>query len=92
MLNWFAGTGAVGRTHVSAVVRRILADPSTQVLAQTSEDFATALALYEARPDKAYSLTDCRSMIAARNLGVTEILTNDHHFTQEGLTIKFPGP
>jgi hypothetical protein len=31
-------------------------------------------------------------MVALRALGVSEVLTNDHHFTQEGLTILFPGP
>jgi predicted nucleic acid-binding protein len=61
-------------------------------LPQTSADFGTALALYEARPDKEYSLTDCRSMLALRAMGLSEILTNDHHFTQEGFTILFPGP
>jgi uncharacterized protein len=67
-------------------------DPSIQVLPQTSADFAAALALYEARPDKGYGLTDCRSMVALRALGISEVLTNDHHFTQEGFTILFPGP
>jgi predicted nucleic acid-binding protein len=46
--------------------------------------------LYEARPDKGYSLSDCRSMLALSAHGVTEVLTNDHHFTQEGFTILFP--
>ena len=55
-------------------------------------DFDAALALYETRPDKEYSLIDCRSMVALRALGVTEVLTNDHHFTQEGFTILFPTP
>jgi predicted nucleic acid-binding protein len=72
------------------VVRGILGDPLTQVLPQTSADFAAALTLYEARPDKAYSLTDCRSMVALRALGVSDVLTNDHDFTQEGFTIMFP--
>src|SRR5947209_2678138 len=84
LLTWFAGTGPAGRAHASAMVRGILGDASTQVLPQTSPDFAAALALYEARPDKGYSLTDCRSMLALRSLGLTEVLTNDHHFTQEG--------
>src|SRR5947208_2963730 len=92
VLNWFAGSGPAGRTHAAAVVRTILTDPSTQVLAQTSAGFAAALALYEARPDKGYSLTDCRSMLALRALGLSEVLTNDHHFTQEGFTILFPTP
>ena len=29
-------------------------------------------------------------MVAMRNLGLTEVLTNDRHFTQEGFTILFP--
>ena len=90
LLTWFAGTGPAGRAHASAVVRGIMGDPSAQVLPQTSADFAAALVFYEARPDKGYSLTDCRSMVALRALGVVEVLTNDHHFTQEGFTILFP--
>src|SRR5438067_1034235 len=69
-LTWFAGTGPAGRAHASATVRSILADLSTQVLPQTSADFGAALALYEARPDKEYSLPDCRSMDAMRALGI----------------------
>jgi predicted nucleic acid-binding protein len=90
LLTWFAGTGPAGRAHASAVDRGTLGDPSTQVLPQTSADFATALTLHEARPDKGYSRTDCRSMVALRALGVSEVLTNDHHFSQEGFTILFP--
>lgn len=89
LLTWFAESGPAGRALASAMVRDILTDPTTQVLPQTSADFATALALYEARPDKTYSLTDCRSMLALRELSMTEVLTNDHHFTQEGFTILF---
>ena len=90
LLTWFAGTGPAGRVHAGAVARGILGDPLTQVLPQTSAAFAAVLTFYEARPDKAYSLTDCRSMLAARQQGITEVLTNDHHFTQEGFTILFP--
>ena len=90
LLTWFAGTGPAGRAHASAMVRGIMGDPSAQVLPQTSADFAAALTLYEDRPDKGYSLTDCRSMIALRALGISEVLTNDHHFTQEGFAILFP--
>jgi hypothetical protein len=31
-------------------------------------------------------------MVALRALGVTEVLTNDHHFSQEGFPILFPTP
>lgn len=62
------------------------------MLPRTRADFAAALDLYEARLDKEYSLTDCRSLLAMRDLGLTEVLTNDHHFTQAGFAILFPGP
>jgi predicted nucleic acid-binding protein len=45
--------------------------------------------LYEQRPDKAYSLTDCISMQVMRREGLTEVLTNDHHFIQEGFRVLF---
>jgi hypothetical protein len=67
VLNWFAGTGPLGRALATTAVRTIRADHLTQVLPQTSAAFDAALALYEARPDKGYSLPDCRSMLALRD-------------------------
>lgn len=90
VLTWFSATGTVGRQTAVTAIRTFLTDPTIQVLPQTSTGFHAALALYESRPDKDYSLTDCRSMVALRGLGLTEVLTNDHHFTQEGFTILFP--
>jgi predicted nucleic acid-binding protein len=90
VLNWFAATGPAGRFVAVGIVRRVLRSSTTQVLPQSTADFAAALAFYEARPDKEYSLIDCRSMVAMRALGLTDVLTNDHHFTQEGFTIHFP--
>jgi predicted nucleic acid-binding protein len=50
------------------------------------------LPLYERRPDKQYSLIDCISMNVMRRKGISEILTRDRHFSQEGfvrlLTVK----
>jgi predicted nucleic acid-binding protein len=89
-LNALARTGHAGRAHAAATVHDVRNDPQVDVLPQSRADFDAALALYEARLDKAYSLTDCRSMVVLRALGLTEILTNDHHFTQEGFTILFP--
>jgi uncharacterized protein len=90
VLNALAGTGPAGRAYAAATVRDVRNDSQVLVLPQTRADFDAALALYEARPDKGYSLTDCRSMLALRSLGVSQVLTNDHHFTQEGFTILFP--
>jgi len=53
----------------------------------THQSFLDGFALYKARPDKEYSLTDCISMEAMHQEGITEILTNDAHFRQEGFTV-----
>jgi hypothetical protein len=53
---------------------------------QSRATFLTGLALYEARPDKGYSLADCVSMEAMRQESITEILAHDNHFAQEGFT------
>ena len=92
VLNWFSGAGAYWRGKAATSVHNLRNDPNVDVLPQTRADFDAALALYEARLDKEYSLTDCRSMLVMRSLGLTEALTNDHHFTQEGFTILFPPP
>jgi predicted nucleic acid-binding protein len=43
-----------------------------------------AMELYNARPDKDWSLTDCSSFVIMQDRGVTEALTADHHFEQAG--------
>ena len=69
----------------------MLTTPASAGFTETqSGGFSDALSLYERRPDKGYSLTDCRSMLLMRQRGLTDILTHDHHFTQEGFTILFP--
>jgi predicted nucleic acid-binding protein len=42
------------------------------------------LDLYDARPDKEWSLTDCISFIVMQDHGTYEALTGDHHFEQAG--------
>src|SRR6266581_4493900 len=86
VLNHFSHLGPIWRGKAAALVHDVRSNPTVDVLPQTRADFDAARALYEARPDKGYSLTDCRSMVALRALGVSEVLTNDRHFTQEGFT------
>jgi len=78
------------RPCAAIFVETILQADTATVIPQTHAGFLDALALYKARPDKGYSLTDCISMQAMRREGLTEVLTNDHHFTQEGFHILFP--
>jgi predicted nucleic acid-binding protein len=90
VLNWFSRAGPLWRGKAAIMVHNLRGNPTADVLPQTRADFDAALALYEARPDKGYSLTDCRSMVVLKASGVSEVLTNDHHFTQEGFAILFP--
>ena len=78
------------RREAVATVRRLFTSPEVTVIPQTRVLFLEGLTLYESRPDKAYSLTDCISMYVMRREGLTDVLTNDHHFTQEGFRILFP--
>lgn len=75
------------RRQAAAIVRAILADQGVLVLPYAHETFLDGLSFYESRSDKGYSLTDCISMNAMRTRGMTEVLTNDHHFEQEGCQV-----
>lgn len=90
VLAFLSRSGAIWRSKAATMVHQMRNDFDVTVLPQTRSDFDAALALYESRLDKSYSLTECRSMLAMRGQGISEALTNDHHFTQEGFTIQFP--
>lgn len=72
------------RTLAGEVVRGVLGDLRVQVLEQRHASFESGLALYVARADKGYSLTDCISFNAMQELGITDALTDDRHFQQAG--------
>jgi predicted nucleic acid-binding protein len=46
--------------------------------------FDRGLELYEQRPDKKWSLTDCISFVVMKDEGLQEALTGDEHFQQAG--------
>lgn len=77
------------RVEAALVVNDILAGANVRVIPQTRRGFLSGLALYQARPDKGYSLTDCISMQTMRREGIAEALTNDRHFEQEGFRALF---
>ena len=87
VLNAFCEAGAIVRQEAVDLVRDLHADPTVTIHSRSTQTFLSGVDLYEARPDKEYSLTDCISMQAMRTEGITEVLTNDKHFKQEGFTI-----
>jgi uncharacterized protein len=83
----FSGQGRMIREGATRYAERVLGNPDIIVRPWTHQTFLDGLALYKGRPDKGYSLTDCISMEAMRQQGITDILTHDNHFTQKGFTI-----
>ena len=62
----------------------IMASADIAVIAPSPELLTGGLNLYAQRLDKRYSLTDCVSMAVMRELGITEVLTHDRDFENEG--------
>jgi len=89
LLTFYSAYGAETQQATVQLVRSLLNHSTVQVLQQTRESFFVGLELYAKRPAKEYSMTDCISMQVMRQLGITEVLMRDRHFTQEGFTILF---
>ena len=66
------------------VVERIYRHPNITIVPQSAESFAKGFDLYRNRMDKGYSLVDCISMNIMDEYGITQVLTSDRHFEQEG--------
>lgn len=88
-LAFFAGARVSIRDWAGRIVAGLLDDLEVRIVPQSRESFLSGLQLYRARPDKGYSLTDCISMQTMRREGLTEILTNDRHFEQQGFRALF---
>ena len=88
-LTFFAGAPEQFRRSAADGVEGLLTSSFVRVIPQSRESFRAGLQLYRSRPDKGYSLTDCISMQLMRREGLTEVLTNDRHFEQEGFRALF---
>ena len=93
VLTAFCAAGPALRQRAATLIRTLHQRPTVVVYRQSRQTFLTGLALYETRSDKEYSLTDCISMEIMRQNRISEVLnrisevlTHDHHFTQEGFT------
>jgi predicted nucleic acid-binding protein len=89
-LNFFSNYHPLMRQGAVQRAKEILNNDSIQVIPSNRDRFLAGIELYQQRPDKGYSLTDCLSMLIMREREIQEILTHDKHFTQEGFTILFP--
>ena len=87
VLTYFCGYGYQLRLGAVEIIELVLSDPRTEVIPISHEIFLQGVDLYKKRPDKGSSLTDCISMNLCRSRDIVDVLSHDHHFTQEGLNL-----
>jgi uncharacterized protein len=80
-------TGRKGHAVAARAGSSIRSAPEIRLEHPDAAEEARAWRLFLDRPDKAYSLTDCLSFVVMKRLGVTEVVTTDSHFRQEGFTV-----
>ena len=79
------GLASTGRRRAfGQLVARLRADPENEIVPPSEELMDRGMKLYDARPDKEWSLTDCISFVVMKEFGLTDALTGDHHFEQAG--------
>lgn len=88
VLNHFSGYGPYWREQAVTLVEQVLLNDGVMVVRNTvGVTLEGGLELYGARLDKSYSLTDCVSMLTMRDREISEVLTHDHHFAQDGFVL-----
>jgi uncharacterized protein len=79
-----AMAGVPERREVQAKFGLLSEDAGTQIVEASPELFERGLKLFNDRPDKGWSLTDCISFVVMADEGLREALTGDRHFEQAG--------
>jgi uncharacterized protein len=77
-----------GTHHAAATAGSFIrSSPEIRVECPDAAEEAVIWRLFLDRPDKRYSLTGCSSFVIMRRLGITEAITTDTHFSQEGFVV-----
>ncbi len=69
------------------LVQTLQNDPETTIVPASDDLWRRGIALFAARADKDWSLTDCISFVIMQDRGISEALIADRHFEQAGFTI-----
>ena len=72
------------RSLFTTILDDFTADPSSVMLPPDERLFRLGVVLYQNRPDKDWSLTDCISFVVMEEQGLGTALTADRHFEQAG--------
>lgn len=87
LLGNYLAARPTSRKLFAPFVRDLPTDSRMEVVPVDREQFEAGCALYEARPDKEWSLTDCISMTLMERRSIRDVFSSDHHFEQAGFTI-----
>lgn len=91
VFNALAGKGEFLRRAAGALFDRIRLHPDAEIVPMNSNAFRDAVALYRARGDKTWGLTDCTSFLIMRQRGITVALSGDREFQQAGFEALLVG-
>ena len=72
------------RSTFLGLLQALQNDPEVAIVPSSSDLWRRGVALFAARPDKDWSLTDCISFVVMQEHGIADALTADHHFEQAG--------
>lgn len=81
--------GSASRRSVPQFIRDVAADSKIKLVRASEVLFERGLQLYEERPDKDWTLTDCISFVVMMEEELTDALTGDRHFEQAGFKALF---
>lgn len=72
------------RRHAAIIAQWVQSNPKIELVEASTRWFQLGWQLFQARPDKFWSLTDCISFHLMNERGITEALAYDVHFEQAG--------
>ena len=72
------------RADFISFYRSIINHPRFKIIAADTQLFGRGVRLFEQRPDKEWSLTDCLSFVVMQERDLAQALTGDKHFEQAG--------
>ena len=79
------------RQQVARLIEKLRASSAWEIVPFSNSLFDNALAFHARHHDKEWTLTDCTSFLVMQERGITEALTGDHHFEQEGCIVLIKG-
>jgi hypothetical protein len=86
VLNFLGSGGDQMRSIAAQMVEELRKDSRVTVVEQSRATFDGGLGRYKKHADKRWSVVDCVSFELMTRDGITQALTNDHHFEQAGFT------